>query len=176
LGPTDNTWSFQVVDDNHDGRPDLAAFHTSGTQSGTTEIHILNGASNFQSFLLHSTTALGPTVGNGYLRLADFNGDGALDLVYVSPNNTGSGMTEVHVLNGSAGFQTFLAQIATSLGSVASGANFFVGSFNGDGQADLYFLPDDITGSGDIEVHILSRRSNYQTWLLQAATSYLENG
>ncbi|MDB4986693.1 MAG: repeat protein, partial [Myxococcaceae bacterium] len=46
-----------------DGISDLLAIKRAHTESGTTELHALSGASNYQTWLLHTDTALGPTPG-----------------------------------------------------------------------------------------------------------------
>ncbi|REG31677.1 hypothetical protein ATI61_1051, partial [Archangium gephyra] len=61
LTGTDGRWYFSVADYNGDGRPDLYATNKAATASGKTEIHVLNGADGFKTFLLHSASALGVT-------------------------------------------------------------------------------------------------------------------
>ena len=44
----------------------------------------------------------------------DLNGDGHADLVVVATANTGSGMTEVHALDGATGFTTWIEHAKTA--------------------------------------------------------------
>jgi hypothetical protein len=58
IEPTGANWTF-VVRDSYP-RPDLIGIKRYLTGTGTTEVHILSGAANFQSFLLQTGTALQP--------------------------------------------------------------------------------------------------------------------
>ena len=49
---------FAVADYNGDGHRDVFCLEKINTGSGTFEVHVLNGADNFQPFLLHAGTAL----------------------------------------------------------------------------------------------------------------------
>jgi serine protease len=71
--------------------------------------------------LLHATTALGTTgTDNSWVFLVgDYDEDGHPDLWAINRANTGSGTTEVHVLNGT-NFQAFLVQTATALQQTGS--------------------------------------------------------
>jgi hypothetical protein len=55
---TGANWTFAVRDSHP--RPDLIGVKRYLTGTGTTEVHILSGAANFQSFLLQTGTALQP--------------------------------------------------------------------------------------------------------------------
>jgi hypothetical protein len=57
------------------------------------------------------------------------------------------------------------------LGALPVGkADITFGSFGGSGQEDLFYLPYAATGSGRVEVHVLSAASTYQTFVAHAAT------
>lgn len=62
LHPTAEPTNFEfgVGDFEGDGRPDLYAINRRGG-SGKTEVHVLSGASGYQSFSAHSASALHPT-------------------------------------------------------------------------------------------------------------------
>jgi hypothetical protein len=49
-------------------------------------------------------------------------------------------------------------------------ADIRLGSYAGDGQQDLYFIPWGSTGSARVEVHVLSAASTYQTFSAHVAT------
>src|SRR5262249_37386945 len=89
LHETGSTFAFRMVDWNGDGRQDLVAISKSGTGSRTTEVHILSGADNFQTWLLHAATALQETGDTFDFHLVDWNGDGRQDLVAISKSGTG---------------------------------------------------------------------------------------
>ena len=88
---------------------------------GKTEVHILNGANQFQSYLLNKATVLAASgTGNTWeFKTGDFNDDLTLDLYAIKKQGTG-GKTEVHVMNGANQFQSYLANIATGLPATGS--------------------------------------------------------
>ncbi|GFF59145.1 hypothetical protein IFM46972_11303, partial [Aspergillus udagawae] len=75
LHETDNTFDFIMTDWNGDGRPDLVAIKKSQTGTNSTEVHILSGATNFQSFILHKGTVLHETDNTFDFIMTDWNGD-----------------------------------------------------------------------------------------------------
>ncbi|GAA4853962.1 hypothetical protein GCM10023332_01380 [Luteimonas vadosa] len=165
-------WGFQMGDLNLDGKLDLYTIARQG-MSGRTEVHVLDGATGFTSFLRHTATVLGQTgSGNDWMfRVADFNRDGARDL-YAINRNGGSGRTDVHILNGATNFQSFLAHSATALHATGSAYDwtFEVADFNRDGRVDLFAIAK-LGASGKTEVHILDGASNFQSYLLNRATA-----
>ena len=152
-----------MVDYNHDGALDLAGFWTNGTASGKTELHVLDGASNFQTFSAHVATGFGPLGSNASLRLGDYTGDGVLDLVLVLKNGTASGKVDVHVADGATGYQTFAAHLATSISAVPSADDFALTGFNNDGKLDLWFLAKYGDGLGATSRSTCAARS-VTTW------------
>ncbi|TDK19416.1 hypothetical protein E2F46_16740 [Luteimonas aestuarii] len=172
-----NQWEYMLGDYNRDGRPDLYAITRSGA-SGRVEVHVLNGATTFSTFLLNSATAL-RSESPGYASafdLADWNSDGRPDLFYFAKNGS-SGRTEVHVLSGADGFSSFLLQTATALGQTgtADRFKFLVGDYNLDGTLDIYVI--ERTGaSGRTEVHVLDGHTTYQSFLLNAASALHQTG
>ena len=90
---------------------DLYAIFKNTTGSGMTEVHVLTAESGYQSFSVHAATALHET-GDSFEFVITRNGD----LVAISKNNTGSGMTEVHILDAATNYSTFIMQVPTALG------------------------------------------------------------
>lgn len=173
----DYSWQFQLGDYNRDGFLDIYAIAKQGA-SNTTEVHILNGADGFRSFLLHTTTALHHTGSdnNWNFRIGDYNRDGVLDM-YAIVRNGGSGRTEVHVLNGASGFQSFLTHIATALHSTGmDGAwDFTLADYNRDGILD-FFAVSKMGESDTTEVHVLNGAGNFQGFLVNTATALHQTG
>jgi hypothetical protein len=111
----DKDWELQISDWDRDGIPDLAGIFRRGNK-GHTEIHILSGASGFKKFICQSETLFPPLDKDRDwdLRLADWDGDGILDLLGIfRPGNKGH--TEIHILSGASGFKTFIGHSETPL-------------------------------------------------------------
>lgn len=165
---------FGVADYNHDFITDLYCFKKTNTGTGSLEVHVLNGADNFQTFLLHTGTPISAAdaAANFAFALADYNRDGIMDLYCLKKTNTGSGRFEVHVLNGADNFQTFLLHTDTALAAADAAANFdfAVADYNHDGHPDIYCLKKTNTGTGALEVHVLNGADNFQTFLLHTGT------
>lgn len=175
--PSDKSWAFLFGDYNGDGTTDLYLVSKMGA-SGKTEVHVLNGANGFSTFLVNTTTALHQTgTDNRWVfRLGDINADGRLDLYAISRMGS-SGRTEVHVLNGANGFQTFLTQIATILPATGSDLawDFGLGDRNGDGFLDLFVIKK-VGASDRTEIHILNGANNFQTYLSNIASVLHQTG
>ena len=170
LHKTGENWSFLLGDYNHDGKIDLYAICKNQTGSRSTEVHILSGKNNFQSWLMQTGTILHETGKNWKFLLGDYNHDGYLDLYAICKNQTGSRSTEVHILSGKNNFQSWLLQTGTILHETDDNFDFCLGDYNNDGNLDLYAIAKRNTGSKSTEVHILSGKNNFQSWLLQTGT------
>ena len=176
LHETGDNWEFCLGDYNHDGNLDLYAINKSQTGSKSTEVHILSGKNNFQSWLLHTGTILHETGDNWEFCLGDYNSDGKLDLYAINKSQTGSKSTEVHILSGSNNFQSWLLHTGTILHETGNNWTFGVSNYAGQGNKDLYAINKSQTGSKSTEVHILSGKNNFQSWLMQTGTKLHETG
>ena len=157
LGPTDARHDMSVADANGDDVPDLIVVYKSDTASGKTEVQVLDGASAFQRELQHTVTGLGMVDARHDLSVADWNGDGRLDLVDVQKSGTKSGKTEIRVLDGAAGFARDLRKTtATALGQTDDRSDLSVADWNGDGRLDLIAVQKSGTATGRTEARILS--------------------
>ncbi|MBU3103008.1 NlpC/P60 family protein [Clostridium gasigenes] len=160
LGETNEDWSFQLGDYNRDGIQDLYSFN-----KVKREIHILNGADNFQTFLLDTTTNFGSNEKWDFT-LGDYNKDGYLDIYGIAKSNTGSGKTEVHILDGKSNYQKGITDISTAHHETDGNWTFQVGDYNRDGIQDLYAFNKDVR-----EIHILNGADNFQTYLTNLTTN-----
>lgn len=161
---TGASWTFDLADWNNDGYTDIVGFNRQGTGSGTTEVHVLDGKTNYQTYLFNSATALGYINLNDHLAVGDYNGDGKADIWFIPHNATGSNMTEVHILDGNNP-QVFLLHDATGQGLVPNtGDDFRVHDYDGDGRADLWYIKKTATGTGKTEIHILKNTADATTF------------
>ena len=169
---TDNTWVFKVGDYNRDGVLDMYAIGRQGG-SGRTEVHVLDGATRYSSFLAHIATTLHSTGSDGSwdFALGDYNRDGVLDVFAVAKRG-GSSTTELHILNGASAFQQFLLQTPTALHMTGSDKvwDFKVADYNGDGVLDLYAI-NRKGGSGRTDVHVLDGSRGFLAFAAQLATA-----
>ena len=170
LHETDGNWQFCLGDYNRDGHLDLYCIAKRNTGSHSTEVHILSGKNNFQSFLLHTVTGLHETDDNWKFCLGDFNGDGHLDLYCICKRNTGSHTTEVHVLGGKNNFKNFLLHAGTGLHETGENWDFCVSGKN------LCCISKKYTGTESSEIHILDRNNNFSNFILHTGTQLHETG
>jgi len=98
FGHTDDLWSFTMADWDDDRKPDLVGILRRGG-SNRTEVHILSGASNFQTPVLQTPTWLPPTDADWDFALSTWDGDRKPDLIGILRHGA-SGRTEAHVFRG----------------------------------------------------------------------------
>lgn len=155
LHETDGTWDFHVATNR-----DIFAIKKSGTGSGTTEIHVLSAASNYQTFALQTGTCLHETFAN-----FDFAVAANRNVFAFKKSQTGSNSTEVHVLSAPANYQSFALQTGTILHE--TGANF---DFLLDASSNIYAVKLSQTGTNSTEIHVISASDNYQSFVRQTGT------
>jgi hypothetical protein len=165
---SDGVWL--MADYDRDGIPDLVFIKTSGTQSGNVEVHIASGASNYQKRILETTTAFS-CESDGVWLMADYDRDGIPDLVFIKTSGTQSGQVEVHIASGASKFQTRILEVPTTFDEENDGVWTMV-NYNGKGTPDLVFIKTANTSTGDVEIHIASGASKYQTRILETPTVY----
>lgn len=161
LDNANNNFTFAAGDYNNNTIPDV--FVIKKKEIGGTTIHILNGSTKYQSYIIERILPIGETDENSEFRVADYNNDGILDLYWIKKH--AGGRTRLHILDGSDQFQSFLLQTDIPLGETDLDTNFQVGDYDGDNKPDLYFIKKRIAGK--TEVHVLSGSSGYQQFILQ---------
>lgn len=176
LQETGDNYDFLIGDYNKDGKKDIYVLQKSITGTNSTELHILNGADNYQSFLLHTGTALHETHDDFDFVLGDYNKDGNEDVYAIKKTGTGTHSTEIHVLNGSNNFQNFLINTGTALHETPSNFDFGIGDYNKDGKEDIYAIKKAGTGTNSTEIHILNGSNNFQNFLINTGTALEETG
>lgn len=108
---------------------------------------------------------------NGVWQLIDCDGDIIPDLVYIKTQNTGSGRVEVHIASASSDFKTRIFESGTTFTPENDGTWLMVPSRTG-ARADLALIKTSNTASGNVEVHIASGSSGYQTRTIETATIF----
>ena len=149
---SDSNWTFKVADGDRDGRSDVYGIQTAATGSKMTEVHALSASTNFQSYFLHEQTGFRMLGDNWDFGFGDFNNDNIVDLYGICKNGTGSGQTEVHVLNGYGGLKQFLLQSRTLLQSVDSDRFQMI---IGNGRLNIYAIQRDGSPTNKTEVHLM---------------------
>jgi hypothetical protein len=142
LGYTDSTWDFEVG-----ANGDVFGIRKSGTNSGTTEIHVLSKSSSYGGFLFQTPTALHET-GDEFRFVVDYTTN---DVWAVKRYNTGSGRTELHVIESASSYRRMSLQVPTSFGPTDNTADW---SFSSNGS--LTGVLKQNTGSGRSESHTYS--------------------
>jgi hypothetical protein len=147
-------YAFDVADVNGDGHLDVVGVNRQGTLNRTT-VHVLDGAAGFSRYLLHAGTPI-PNVDTSWsFATGDHDRDGIPDL-YAIKRLGASGSTEVHVLDGAAGYDTWSAHAVTPIPQSGSW-DFTVDDFDGDGWDEVYGIKRD--GASATEVHVLTDRT-----------------
>ena len=167
---SDESFEFRIADWNGDRIQDLLAIKKYATLLNRTEVHILDGASKFQNFLLQASTVLHATNHQWEFHPGDFNRDGKLDLIAIRKAGGDSGKTEVHVLNGADNFQSFLLQIPSALHMTDWRWSFEVTDINNDGQVDVVGFAKSGTGSQKTEIHALNGATHFTSFVCQLPT------
>ncbi|HZH13343.1 MAG TPA: SH3 domain-containing protein, partial [Archangium sp.] len=95
-------------------------------------------------------------------------GDG--NVYAVARSGTASGSTEVHILNRSGNYKTFVTQTGTALHTTGADGSwmFRVADYNNDGKQDLWAISKT---SAQTDVHVLNGADGFKTFLLHAATA-----
>ena len=170
LHPVGDNVEFVPLDYNRDGVMDIAAIIKSGTGTGTTEIHVMDGANRFKSWLHQDRTPLHPTGAEFRFVSLDHNRDGFMDITAIKQSGTGTGTTEIHVLDGANGFRNWIFQDRSALGVTDERFDFISGDFNRDGIWDIAAIEKRGTNSGTTEVRILNGASNFANFILHTGT------
>jgi hypothetical protein len=159
LHATDDNWSFDLADIDHDGYADLVAINRK--DGDRTAVHVLSFASNYQRFIVQVRTALHATDENWRLMTGDFDGDNRADLVAV--NCKDGDKTAVHVLSFASNFQNFIVQVRTALHSTDANWDFGVANWTLEDRLDLVAI--NRRDGCKTSIHALSASSGYQQFV-----------
>jgi len=170
--PDGRGWQFAVAGFAGSRDADLFAIRTGPSGSGRTEVHVLSAASGYRTWVAHTATAL-PTVNDQQVTMLIGDAAESGDLTAVMRYGTASGATEAHRLTRASGYQQFDLHAATALHTDPGGLSFDFGlaEADGDGTLDLYAIKRTATPSGRLEIHTLSGRTGFTSWLGHTETS-----
>ncbi|KAI1423235.1 hypothetical protein F5Y12DRAFT_758719 [Xylaria sp. FL1777] len=163
----DGTWL--LVPSKNSALPDLVFIKTSNTPSGNVEVHIASGASNYKTRTQETATVFA-NEDNGTWSLYDYDGDGILDLVYIKTRNTRRNRVEVYVASGASSYSQVILQQATTFPRSNNGF-WSLAPYSSPGTADLVYIQDAGTVTGQVEIYVLSKSSGYQARIFQGASS-----
>ena len=169
----DDSWVFRVGDWTGDGIVDLVGIAKNRTASGQVEVNILSGESDFQQFVLQAVVPWNPLGTHWDVDVADWNGDGVVDLAGVIRKPPAGANVEINILSGASNFQTHvLQQVVEPIGAVGTNWSFRLIDFDNDGVPDLAGIKKNGTGSCKVEVNVLSGASGLESFLLQTVTEF----
>jgi len=159
LHETDETFDFVLAPNR-----DLFCIKKSRTGTGSTELHVLSAAGDYQEFVLQTGTGLHETDETFDFVLAPNR-----DLVAIKKSGTGTGTTEVHILTAASKYQRFIKQTGTGLHETDETWDFLMAP-----SRNLFCIKKSGTGTGTTEVHVLTAASSYQRFFLQTGTALHE--
>lgn len=171
---TATQYDFALADWDGDKTLDLVVIKKGSTDSKTTEVCILSGASNFQDIILNTETALHETDDTWAFSMGRWNAGRKPDLFAIKKSRTGTNSTEVHVLSGASGFRKFILQTGTCLHETDDAFDFAVADWNADGCPDLVVVWKSNDSNRHSLVHVLSGASTYQDFMLHAEIPLLD--
>ena len=117
LAPTARADATYLIGDGFGA--DLLVVLRAGTSSGATELHSLTRGSGYSQFSRHTALPIGQSPGPTFqYSLSGPDGTSAPDLVMTQLSGTGSGVAEIHILDGPTGYGTWTVHSATPLGAL----------------------------------------------------------
>ncbi|KAK6505587.1 hypothetical protein TWF481_007479 [Arthrobotrys musiformis] len=160
--PENGTWLMAHYSGEH--RPDLIFIKTKGADTHCVELHIASAGSDYQEYILQTPTFFTESGANlGTWMMADFNGDGALDLIYIRTKNIMAGCPIIWVASGAAEFQKKIYD--RQMGVQTAGAGQWTCTRNPiSNKLDFVWLNNGVTASGKVEAFVLPFENGYQRW------------
>ena len=187
LHETDAQYSLLMGNDsNETGKPDLCAVKRGGTNFQNLEVNLLYGAYNYQNFVLRIATpnfsllrenwTMDEDLSAGPMDflLADWSGDGTLDLVMIKKFFTSTQSTEVRIFSGTDKCQKILFQGGTKLVETDETWAFGMGRWGESKRPDLIAIQKSDTASKTTEVYILDGDDHFKTVKLHTQTALHE--
>ncbi|MBD7910261.1 NlpC/P60 family protein [Clostridium cibarium] len=161
---TGDNWTFVLGDYNGDGIKDLYCVRKDSGEH--TNVHILDGSTNFQTYIVSNILPIENTDENWDFKAGDYDGDGKDDLYCIKKN--GGEHTTLHILSAKSDFHEFLCRVPLPIENTGKNWEFGVSDYNGDKKPDFYGIRKD--GGATTNVHVMNGSDNYQSFLLQTTT------
>ena len=142
-----------------ESKPDLIVVQkpTIRFDSYSVLITVLSGSSSFKHIEhVYTTHAFDNAASSLDIQLADWNGDGTLDLIAIKKSNTSKKATHVTVVSGHSEFKDVIHKTSTRLGGTERNFTFLCDDWSGDGRIDLIGIKKWDTSSKKVEVHVLA--------------------
>jgi len=155
---------FNVEDFNHDGYEDLICIKKIDEQN--SEIHILDGKNNFQSYILQKRIPVECSGKDFVYNIGDYNNDHFYDLYCI--NRKENCNPNIKILDGKKDYNKCILDKTLNLKGVNKDWEFEVEDYNTDGVPDLYCLNK--KGKEKLEVHILDGKSKYKDFSIESST------
>lgn len=152
--------TYAIADHNADGVNDMYQITYANTESKKVEVSILDGSQNYARYLSKWTSVEAQHTANDvWYEVADYNGDGSLDLYQIWHNNTANMLVQVSVLDGKSGFTNQLTKYELpSENHDALDAYYMIGDHNDDGKIDIFQISHNKTKSGKTEIKVFDGR------------------
>jgi hypothetical protein len=133
--PIDAPTPAVLADLNGDGRLDLICLGDTTAGQGQLAISLGNGDGTFAApSILNTTDGGGNIISQDGLAVADFNGDGKMDVAVASFDASASG---IYFGNGDGTITSFNSSAPVDVFNLAVFGSSIAADFNGDGKADL---------------------------------------
>lgn len=126
---------------------------------------------HYQKRVLETGTTFLPET-DGVWTLADWNGDGIPDLIFIKTSNTRTGEVEVHVASGALNYQSRMSESRSTVLPETNGT-WMMADFTGDGKFDLIYIKTAKCATRRVEVHVASAASGYRDRALEKPTRFL---
>jgi hypothetical protein len=163
------TW--KLYDWDGDDVLDLILIKTKKAQSGFVEVHVADGNTYFQSYLLQKATTFTPEDTDGLWLMGNFTGLATQsskvrgDLIFIKDFGTTNGKTEVHIASGASDYKSRIQEVESAFNCEQNGIWSLVqydtrkrnGKWIKDPILDLVYIKYQSTNDQNkVEVHIAS--------------------
>lgn len=142
--------------------------------SEMVEVHELSRAGGYGAFDVQAASAIRLAEAANFTYGFTY-GFSPLDTLFgaIKTRDTGTGTVEVHLMSRASRYREFVHQSGSAI-ALAQADDFAFG-FSTVTPGDLYCVKLRNTALGRVEVHVLSRASRYQEFVLQQVTPFFES-